>query len=138
MGGADIPVYDEIDGPSLVTRIEEEVTVEFQVGSRLSDASPTHSERADDILERIRVRLFASQRTHAMRAKGLVPLRVGDVTDISAVVNGSQWETQASLTVVFSRAELDIDTETSTIEKADLVGTLSPVPGTVSWPDPLE
>ncbi len=124
-----IPV-DESGTPTIYTRANREATWEIQIGSRLGDSGNPALD-ANAIMDDIELALYDDAATYAMRKLGLSAKRVGEVIDISVVTRGSQWETRASLTVVFSLAQIRKETATSTIESADVVGTVSPVSGTV-------
>lgn len=122
---------DESGTPTLYTVANREETWEIQIWSRLGDA-PDPDLDANSLMDDLELDLQDDQATYAMRKLALAPKRVGEVLDISAVGRGSQWETRASLTVVFSLAQIKTDTATKTVESMDLEGTLSPVSGTVS------
>ena len=114
----------------LYTVAHKETEWEFQIGSPQGD-SPDPLLDAGYLMDQLELALHDSQATYAMRKLGLSPKRVGTNLDISAVARGSQWESRASMSVVFSYATARVDTATSTIESMDITGTLSPVSGTI-------
>lgn len=127
---SEIPEFPGAGPAQLVVRDMQEQAIEFQVGMTQGD-TPTADEEAGRVLVALKQALYSSVKTFALRAKGLARLRVGQIVDLTAIASGSQWETRASLTVVFARTEVSIDIATSTIESVETEGTLSPVPGTV-------
>lgn len=126
--------YDDAGTPTLLTHELQAVTYEIQCGARMGD-TPSHAARAQYLLNCARPALFRTTTLRPLEAVEVDVMEVGDVLDISAVANDSQWETRASMTVVHGRSNLVKDTTTSTIESIGLTGTLTPVPGTVGPED---
>ena len=127
---SEIPEFPGAGPAQLVVRDMQEVSVEFQCGTTQGD-TPTIAAEASQVLQALRMALYSSVKSFALRRSGFAPFRVGDVIDLGAIARGSQWESRASLTVVFTRAEVDIDTTTEIITSVEVEGTLAPVPGTV-------
>lgn len=121
---------DPLNPAGLYIAKHGEAVWEIQTGYIQGDA-PDPLLDAGYLMGLLETGLYDDQATFAMRETGLAPKRIDNIIDISAIARGSQWETRASMTVVFSYAQIKVDTTTSTIVTADVTGTVSPVSGTV-------